>query len=128
MPFLALIPALVKGALDALSAAIRTPIGAAAVAFGVAWLWAGHRERAACDARAEAFRAELQRAADAEHIRREAAIAEARAAGATESNALAKKNLDLEIRLKESADASAAHDHRPCLARDSVMRLDRLAR
>ncbi|TDX61913.1 hypothetical protein EDE12_11214 [Methylosinus sp. sav-2] len=32
MPFLALLPMLLKGALDALSAAIRTLIGAAALA------------------------------------------------------------------------------------------------
>ncbi|TDX63983.1 hypothetical protein EDE12_106128 [Methylosinus sp. sav-2] len=128
MPILALLPMLVKGALDALSAAVRTPIGAAAVAAGLTWLVVSHNERAACSARAEALRLELQRAADAEHARRESAIGAAEAVGRAEADALARKNLDLEIRLKEAADASAALDRSPCLTRDSVMRLERLAR
>ncbi|WP_064033477.1 hypothetical protein [Methylosinus sp. R-45379] len=128
MPILALLPMLLKGALDALSAAVRTPIGAAALAVGLTWLVVGHNERAACSARADALRLELQRAADAEHARRESAIGAAEAAGRAESEGLARKNLDLEIRLKEAADASAAHDRRPCLDAADVMRLDRLAR
>lgn len=128
MPFLALVLPAARAALDLLSAAIRTPIGAALIAFAVAWLLAGHRERIACEARAAALRMELQRAADAEHSRREAVIAEARAAGVAESEALARKTLDLEIRLKEAEDASHAADDRPCLDGSGVMRLDRLSR
>ncbi|TDX61909.1 hypothetical protein EDE12_11210 [Methylosinus sp. sav-2] len=128
MPFLALLLPAARAALGLVVSAVRTPIGAAALAFGLAWLIAGRREHAACEARLETFRVELQRAADAEHARRESVIAEARAAGRVESEALARKNLDLEIRLKESADASAAHDRRPCLDAAGVMRLDRLAR
>jgi hypothetical protein len=128
MPLLAILLPAARSALGLVSAAIRTPLGAATLAFGLAWLIAGSRERAACEARAVAFRAEMQRAADAEHARREAAIAEARAAGLVESEALARKSLDLEARLKESEDASHAADRRPCLDAAGVMRLDRLAR
>jgi hypothetical protein len=128
MPILALILPAARAAIGLFSAIIRTPIGAAALAFGLAWIIAGHRERAACEARASALRLELQRAAAAEHVRREAAIAEARSAGLAESEALARKSLDLEIRLKESADASHAADARPCLDAAGVMRLDRLSR
>jgi hypothetical protein len=128
MPLLAILLPAARAALGLLSVVVGTPIGAAALSFGIAWLISGHRERAACEARADAFRAELQRAADAEHARREAAIAEARAAGLVESEALARKSLDLEVRLKEFADASHAADARPCLDAGGVMRLDRLAR
>jgi hypothetical protein len=127
MPLLAILLPAARGALGLLSAVIRTPIGAAALAAVIAWLVAGHRERAACEARATALRLELQRAADAEHVRREAAIAEARAAGLAESEALARKSLDLETRLKESEDASHAADRRPCLDGAASLRLDRLA-
>jgi hypothetical protein len=128
VPVLALILPVARSALSGLWSVSSSPIGAAIIAFGIAWFWSGHRERVACDARAEAFRADLQRVADAEHLRREAAIAEARAVGAAESEALARKNLDLEIRLKESADASHAADSLPCLDAASVLRLNRLAR
>lgn len=128
MPFLALIAPIAKTVFDTVSAIIRTPIGAAAIAFVVAWLLAAHRERAACAAHLETIRVELQRAADAEHARRESTIAEARAAGAAESEALARKNLDLEIRLKEAADASHAADSHPCLDAAGVLRLQRLGR
>jgi hypothetical protein len=72
MPFLAILLPAARSALGLVSAAIRTPLGAATLAFGLAWLIAGSRERAACEARAVAFRAEMQRAAEAEHARREA--------------------------------------------------------
>jgi hypothetical protein len=123
MPFALLLPA-ARLALGLIS----TPIGAAALAFAIAWPASGYRERAACKARAEAFRAELQRAADAEHARREAVIAAADAAGLADAEALARRRLDLEIRLKEAEDASHAADRRPCLDGAGVMRLDRLAR
>lgn len=128
MPFLALFLAAARAALEFVSAAVRTPAGAALIAFGATWLIAGHRERVACETRTVALRFELQRAADAEHVRREAAIADARAAGAAESDALARKSLDLEIKLKEAADASRAADNRPCLDRAGVLRLDALSR
>jgi hypothetical protein len=128
LPFLALFLPALRGALGFVVSAVRTPIGAAIVAASLAWLVAGHRERAACSARAEALRQELQRAAEAEHIRRESAIGAADAAGHAASEALARQNLDRTIRLKEAEDASHAADHMPCLTRDSVMRLDRLAR
>jgi hypothetical protein len=128
MPLFSIIVGLAKLAGEAVVAFATSPLGRLVIVGAAAWLWSGHRERAACEARAEAFRADLQRAADAEHLRRESAIAEARAAGAAEADALARKNLDLEIRLQESADASHAADARPCLSRDSVLRLDRLAR
>jgi hypothetical protein len=128
MPFLAIILPAARAALGGLWSFASSPIGRLVIVGAVAWFWSGHRERAACEARAEAVRAELQRAADAEHVRRESAIAEARAAGAAEADALARKNLDLEIRLQESADASHAADDRHCLSRDSVLRLDRLSR
>lgn len=128
MPILALILPALRAALGFVVSAIRTPIGAAIVAAGVTWLVVGHNERAACAARAEALRLELQRSAEAEHIRRESAIGAADAAGLAASDALARQNLDLTIRLKEAEDASHAADHMPCLTRDSVMRLDRLAR
>jgi hypothetical protein len=128
MPFLTFILPAARAALGLVSAAVHIPIVAAALAFGLAWIVASSRERAACEARAVALRLELQRAADAEHARREAAIAEAHAAGLAESEALARKSLDLEIRLKEAADASHAADRRPCLDAAGVLRLDRLAR
>jgi hypothetical protein len=128
MPILALILPAARAALSLLSGAVQTPIGAAALAFGLAWLISSHRERVACEARAAALRMELQRAADAEHMRRESAIAEARAAGVAESEALARRALDLEIRLEESINASRANDAHPCLDGASVMRLDRLSR
>lgn len=128
MPIFALIFPAARAALGGLWSLVSSPIGRLVVVAGVAWAWSGHRERAACEARASAFRAELQRAAEAEHIRRETAIAKAQAVGAAEADALARKNLDLEIRLKESEDASRANDSRACLDRSGVLRLQRLAR
>jgi hypothetical protein len=128
MPILALILPAARAALSGLWSLASSPIGRLVIVGVVAWRWSVHREHAACEARAEALRVELQRAADAEHLRRESAIAEARAAGAAEADALARKAIDLEIRMKESENASHAADARPCLSRDSVLRLDRLAR
>lgn len=127
MPLLALLP-LIRAALGGLWAAATSPLGRLVVVAAVAWLWSGHRERVACDARAEAFRAELQRATDAEHARRLSAIAEANAVAEVEARALAAKNQDFETRLKEIEHASRAADAHPCLDGAASLRLDRLSR
>jgi hypothetical protein len=101
--------------------------GLVALAIGVAFFDGGYSWRAAIDRetwkQAEAARlaAEL-----AEHARREAAIAKAKADAIAAARAEAALEADREKILKESDHASRENDRNACLPASSVMRLNRI--
>jgi hypothetical protein len=98
---------------------------AAALAFAC-FDW-GYSHRAAIDREAWARAEAAHVAAEiAEHERREAVIAKAKADAIAAARAQVALEAEQNKILKESEDASRANDHNACLSADSVLRLNKI--
>jgi hypothetical protein len=69
LPFLALLGPALKTGLDAAWSFASSRIGQLLIAFGVAWIWSGHRAHVACEQERAAFRASLEHAHQVELAR-----------------------------------------------------------
>lgn len=67
-------------------------------------------------------------ALDAEHVRRATVIQNAQSEALAANQAIADLAAQNDKLLKESADASARNNNRPCLSPDAGMRLNRIGR
>lgn len=141
MPALTVVLAFIKGGLGWLWEFFSSHFGQLVLVGLVAWFWAGHRARVACDERFEIARAEAVAAANAETARQaEAArdIAAAATARVEEEQALEKElRAQIDAFDKEEVNEPTKPTCSPAVIRpcrvddrfaDSVRRLDAAAR
>lgn len=107
MPAIPVILAFLKGGLGWLWDFLSSHVGQLVLVGVVAWFWSAHRANEACKADADAFRASLQAARDAEIARQEQAATEIAAAATERYGEELSLTADLRRRLEDARKAEA---------------------